>query len=312
MVATYFAVPGLARLRSSSPPADRGAPSPLHVPQRGQCLLDPPYARLGLLCALDSAHVFAFATVGQAIKRGAGDWIGAEGAGEVRGLGHDTRLGIKFQPDLNLVAGRHTGGLPVGDAQAKQVAATHDRDSAPPRMPIDRDRDPWPLALTKRLHNLRRHFQPPHRLRRLDISSELHDPPLGSLLAPKTNRRHLKGQMRENRRTYGDGAARTGSRARRALASRIASDASSPGIVSSSSAGPPVGRDRKRLLSGFLGEVEVAEEAAQAGEDTAHSSRKTWSRIYCSFSGRTSTAPPMRAAGMREASSIAASRSSAS
>jgi hypothetical protein len=58
--------------------------------------------------------------------------IGAEGAGEVRGLGHDAGLGIKFQLDLDLVAGLHAGGLPVGAAQAKQVAATHDRDPALP------------------------------------------------------------------------------------------------------------------------------------------------------------------------------------
>jgi hypothetical protein len=34
-------------------------------------------------------------------------------------------------------------------------------------------------------------------------------------------------------------------------------------------AGPPLGRDCERLLGGFLGEVEVAEEADQAGEDAA-------------------------------------------
>jgi hypothetical protein len=34
-------------------------------------------------------------------------------------------------------------------------------------------------------------------------------------------------------------------------------------------AGPALGGDRKRLLGGFLGEVEVAEEADQAGEDTS-------------------------------------------
>ena len=34
-------------------------------------------------------------------------------------------------------------------------------------------------------------------------------------------------------------------------------------------AGPSFGRDCERLLSSFLGEVEVAEEADQAGEDTA-------------------------------------------
>jgi len=32
---------------------------------------------------------------------------------------------------------------------------------------------------------------------------------------------------------------------------------------------PALGRDRERLLRGFLGEVEVAEEADQAGEDAS-------------------------------------------
>jgi hypothetical protein len=34
-------------------------------------------------------------------------------------------------------------------------------------------------------------------------------------------------------------------------------------------AGPPLGGDRERFLGGFLGEVEVAEEADQGGEDAA-------------------------------------------
>src|SRR5438105_67826 len=42
-------------------------------------------------------------------------------------------------------------------------------------MPVDRDPDPRPLALTERLHNLRGNFQTPHGLRRLDVGSELHD-----------------------------------------------------------------------------------------------------------------------------------------
>jgi hypothetical protein len=33
--------------------------------------------------------------------------------------------------------------------------------------------------------------------------------------------------------------------------------------------GPPLGRDRKRLLGGLLGEVDVAEEADQGREDPA-------------------------------------------
>jgi hypothetical protein len=38
-------------------------------------------------------------------------------------------------------------------------------------------------------------------------------------------------------------------------------------VVGSPFAGPPLGRDRECLLSGFLGEIEVAEEADQACED---------------------------------------------
>src|SRR4030095_7574869 len=63
-------------------------------------------------------------------------------------------------------------------------------------MPIDRDRDPRPLALAKRLHNLRGNLQPPHRLRRLDVGSKLHDlTPLASMVAHKTDERRPKGQM---------------------------------------------------------------------------------------------------------------------
>ena len=76
---------------------------------------------------------------------------------------------------------------------------------------------------------------------------------------------------------------------------------------------PALGGDRERLLGGFLGEVEVAEEADQAGEDAAPLlTEDLLEDGYHSAIGRTSTAPPMRAAGMRDASSIAASRSSAS
>src|SRR5439155_25314921 len=85
------------------------------------------------------------------------------------------------------------------------------------------------------------------------------------------------------------------------------------GVRGGAVAWPPLGRDRERLLSGLLGEVEVAEEADQAREDAAPLvAEDLLEDRYRSTSGRTSTAPPMRAAGMRDASSIAASRSSAS
>jgi hypothetical protein len=77
---------------------------------------------------------------------------------------------------------------------------------------------------------------------------------------------------------------------------------------------PALGGDRERLLDRLLGEVEVAEEADQADEDTAPLvAEDLLERRYQYTSlGRISIAPPRRAAGIRAASSIAASRSSAS
>ena len=76
---------------------------------------------------------------------------------------------------------------------------------------------------------------------------------------------------------------------------------------------PALGGDRERLLRGLLGEVEVAEEADQRGEDAAPLlAEDLLEDRYRSTSGRISIAPPMRAAGILAASSIAASRSSAS
>ena len=76
---------------------------------------------------------------------------------------------------------------------------------------------------------------------------------------------------------------------------------------------PALRRDREGLLRGFLGEVEVAEEADQRGQ---HAPPLVAERLledrHHSTIGRTSMAPPMAAAGIRAASSIAASRSAAS
>src|SRR5919197_284150 len=84
-------------------------------------------------------------------------------------------------------------------------------------------------------------------------------------------------------------------------------------VVRGSVAGPALGGDRERLLGGFLGEVEVAEKADQAGEHPAPLiAEDPLDDRYRSTIGQTSTAPPMRAAGIRDASSIAAWRSSAS
>src|SRR5262245_7265533 len=76
---------------------------------------------------------------------------------------------------------------------------------------------------------------------------------------------------------------------------------------------PALGRDRERLLNGFLGHIEVAEEADEAGEDAAPLvAEGLIEQCYLSTSGLTSIAPPIRAAGIRAAISSAASRSSPS
>ena len=86
-----------------------------------------------------------------------------------------------------------------------------------------------------------------------------------------------------------------------------------PRLRGRSLARPALGRDREGVLRGLLGELEVAEEADQAREHAAPLVVEgLLEDRYDPFSGRTSTAPPSRAAGMRAASSIAASRSSAS
>ena len=76
---------------------------------------------------------------------------------------------------------------------------------------------------------------------------------------------------------------------------------------------PALRGDREGLLRGFLGEVEVAEEADQGSEDVAPLIAEDPVEVrHHSMIGRTSTAPPMRAAGIRAANAMAASRSSAS
>ena len=66
-------------------------------------------------------------------------------------------------------------------------------------------------------------------------------------------------------------------------------------------------------LIGFLGDFELAEEADQGREDAAPLvAEDLVEDRYHSTIGRTSIAPPSQAAGIFAASSIAASRSSAS
>ena len=81
--------------------------------------------------------------------------------------------------------------------------------------------------------------------------------------------------------------------------------------------GPPLGRDRKGLLCGFLGEIDVTEEADQGGQDPTPLASEDLvyqkaSSIGISTKGRTSTAPPSRTAGIRWTNSSASSRLEAS
>jgi hypothetical protein len=76
---------------------------------------------------------------------------------------------------------------------------------------------------------------------------------------------------------------------------------------------PALGGDGERLLGRFLGEVEITEEADQRSEHTAPLvAEGLLEDRYHSMIGRTSIAPPRRAAGILAATSMAASRSSAS
>ena len=76
---------------------------------------------------------------------------------------------------------------------------------------------------------------------------------------------------------------------------------------------PALRRDGEGLLRCILGQVEVAEEADERRDDASPLVVKDLLEgRYHSMIGRTSIAPPSRAAGIRAASSMAASRSVAS
>ena len=90
------------------------------------------------------------------------------------------------------------------------------------------------------------------------------------------------------------------------------------GIVRHPGARPALRRDRERLGGGLLGQVEVAEVADQAGQ---HPAPLVAENLLDQFrprlralttTGRISTEPPILAAGIRAAISVAWSRSSAS
>ena len=83
------------------------------------------------------------------------------------------------------------------------------------------------------------------------------------------------------------------------------------GVGGSAVPRPALRRRREGGLGGFLGAVEVAEEADQGGEDPSPLLSED-ALDQRSTTGRTSIAPPIRAAGIRPATSSAASRSSAS
>ena len=74
---------------------------------------------------------------------------------------------------------------------------------------------------------------------------------------------------------------------------------------------PALRRDRERLRGGLLGQVEIAEVADQAGQDPAPLVAENLLDQDGSYSsgggttGRISTEPPIRAAGIRAASSVA-------
>ena len=78
-----------------------------------------------------------------------------------------------------------------------------------------------------------------------------------------------------------------------------------PRVGGNAVAGPALGRDDERFLTGLLGEVEVAEEADQGGQDASPLvAEDLLDQEPISTIGRTSTEPPMRAAGILAATSM--------
>jgi len=85
------------------------------------------------------------------------------------------------------------------------------------------------------------------------------------------------------------------------------------GVGRDALARPALGGDREGVLGGLLGEIEVAEKADQGRKDPAPLiAEDLLDQRDGSTTGRISTEPPIRAAGIRAATSNAASRSSAS
>src|SRR5437660_10395200 len=85
------------------------------------------------------------------------------------------------------------------------------------------------------------------------------------------------------------------------------------GVAGDPIARPALGGDRECLGGGFLGAVEVAEEANQRGQHAPPLlAEALLDQLGCSTSGRTSTLPPSRADGIRAASSSASSISATS
>jgi len=85
------------------------------------------------------------------------------------------------------------------------------------------------------------------------------------------------------------------------------------GIVRRPVARPPLDGGRDCVLKGVLRELEVAEDADQGREDAAPLlAEDGFDCVQCSTTGLTSIAPPVCAAGIFPATSIASSRLSAS
>src|SRR5262249_61097123 len=87
------------------------------------------------------------------------------------------------------------------------------------------------------------------------------------------------------------------------------------GIVRRAVDGPALDGSRQRILEGVLGKLEVAEDANQCRQDATPvlaNDLLEVGRAQCSITGLISIAPPVRAAGILAATSIASSRLSAS
>jgi len=87
----------------------------------------------------DRRDVFSFKTKWQAIKRRSSLRDHIKRCREICRLGHYSWLSVELKRNLDEISFGDRAGSPIGCADSNQTLPTHQGDSAPPSMTIDRN-----------------------------------------------------------------------------------------------------------------------------------------------------------------------------